>query len=155
AVQRRIAASAEQLRERVATRKQPITGVSTYPILVDEPTPEQPSNTSGSADELLRSSPTPMDGGTVAGPSPRQGKAPSGTPHPLPDPDGSLVTTLPSLPIVRLAAPFERLRDHSEAWARQRGAGPRIVSRSEERRVGKEGRSGGGRGQSKKETKGC
>ncbi|MFO7566394.1 MAG: methylmalonyl-CoA mutase family protein [Enhygromyxa sp.] len=99
AVQERIAAGAERLRERVATRKQPITGVSTYPSLDDQPTPEQPRNQSErDVSGLLRSTPTlePAE--------------------------------IPKLPVVRLAAPFEALRDQSEAWARQRGARPRIFA---------------------------
>jgi methylmalonyl-CoA mutase len=93
-VQQRIAASAEQLRERVATRKQPITGVTTYPVLDDEPTPEQHN----------------------AEPAPRRGEA------------GGGAAKVQKLPVLRLAAPFERLRDACEEWANQHGARPRIVS---------------------------
>jgi methylmalonyl-CoA mutase len=99
AVQQRIAASAEALRQRVAVRKQPITGISTYPVLQDEPTPAQPSSASvGDAGEPLRSSPT-LEPAEVQ-----------------------------ALPVLRLAAPFERLRDASDAWAEQHGVRPRIYS---------------------------
>jgi methylmalonyl-CoA mutase len=92
AVQQRIAASAEQLRQRVATRKQPITGVSTYPILADEPTPEQAET--ASARELSGVSRIPT--------------------HEL--------AKVERLPLLRLAEPFEQLRDASEA------ARPRMFS---------------------------
>lgn len=44
-IQARIESQAARLREQVATRKLAITGVSTYPILADEPTPKQSANT--------------------------------------------------------------------------------------------------------------
>jgi methylmalonyl-CoA mutase len=98
-VQQRIAASAESLRQRVATRKQPITGISTYPVLNDEPTPEQPrSEGLGDAGEPLRNSPT-LEPAEVQ-----------------------------KLPVLRLAGPFERLRDASDAWLDRHGVRPRIVS---------------------------
>lgn len=100
AVQQRIAASAEQLRERVATRKQPITGVSTYPVLADEPTPTQASTASAREVDIepLRNSPT-LEPAEV-----------------------------PKLPILRLAEPFEQLRDASDAWLAQHGTRPQIFS---------------------------
>ncbi len=99
AVQQRIAASAEQLREGVAARKRPITGVSSFPLLAEHPTPEQPANVSAAeAPDPLRSSP-------VLEPA-----------------------EVPKLAIVRLAAPFERMRDASERHAVEHGARPRIFS---------------------------
>ncbi|HVH98313.1 MAG TPA: methylmalonyl-CoA mutase family protein, partial [Enhygromyxa sp.] len=98
AVQRRIAASGEQLRQRVVVRKQPITGISTYPVLADEPTPAQEHRASERELGPLRSSPT-LEPAEVQ-----------------------------PLPVLRLAAPFERLRDASDAWLEQHGVRPRIWS---------------------------
>lgn len=92
AIQHSIAASAEQLRSRAAARKRPITGVSSFPILAEQPTPEQSANVSGVEPPApLRSSPAlePAE--------------------------------IEALAIVRLAAPFERLRDASDRlFAEQR-----------------------------------
>jgi methylmalonyl-CoA mutase len=88
AIQRGLAANAELLRERVATRELPLTGVSSYPVLDDQPPPAQePNRFDGEGPELLSTSPV-LDPAEVE-----------------------------ALPRLRLAAAFERLRDASEAWA--------------------------------------
>lgn len=85
-IQADIERAATRLRERAATRKLPLTGLSTYPTLEDPPTPEQ--------------SPNVADG--------------SG-PDPLPIGPGQLEVT--PLGRLRLAAPFERLRDAAQGQA--------------------------------------
>ncbi|KIG16360.1 Methylmalonyl-CoA mutase [Enhygromyxa salina] len=99
AIHRSIAASAERLRVQVATRKQPITGVSSYPTLDEQPTPPQPSND------------VTTDGGDQARLTP------------VLDP-----AEIPKFTRLRLAAPFERLRDASAIWATAHGAPPRIYA---------------------------
>ncbi len=99
AIQADIAASAERLRKAAATRERPITGVSSFAKLAEQPTPDQPHNTSDIEPPApLRSTPT-LEPAEVA-----------------------------KLPIVRLAAPFEALRDASEAALQTGGARPRIYS---------------------------
>jgi methylmalonyl-CoA mutase len=95
AIQAGIARAAVQLRERVATRKQAITGVSSWPVL-DEPDPPPrpgaPQVAAVAADE------------------------------------SSAGFEVAAIPIVRLAAPFEALRDAADTWTRQQGSRPRIVA---------------------------
>lgn len=102
AIHHSIAASGERLRMQVATRKQPVTGVSTYPLLDEQPTPQQTANTFAGDEQL----------------SPDQGRL-----SPVLEP-----AQIPKLPRLRLAAPFERLQHASAAWAERRGAAPRIYS---------------------------
>jgi methylmalonyl-CoA mutase len=85
-IQADIERAAARLRERAATRKLPLTGLSTYPTLDDPPTPEQPPNQPAQRE---------------AGPE-------------LPAADGQQVTPLQRL---RLAEPFERLRDAAQRLA--------------------------------------
>jgi methylmalonyl-CoA mutase len=98
-VQGRIGEQAAALRARVATRKQAITGVSSFPVLTDEPPPIQEPNLShADTPEPLRNSPV-LEPAEVA-----------------------------QLPVLRLAAPFERLRDASEAWLGSHGARPQLFA---------------------------
>jgi methylmalonyl-CoA mutase len=92
-IQADIERAATRLRERAATRKLPLTGLSSYPTLDDPPTPEQPPNQPAQRE---------------AGPE-------------LPAPDGQQVTPLQRL---RLAEPFERLRDAAQRLATR----PRIYA---------------------------
>jgi methylmalonyl-CoA mutase len=82
-IQADIERSAARLRERTATRKLPLTGLSTYPTLDDPPTPEQQPNLTASAG-----------------------------PEPLPSASTNVEVT--PLGRLRLAAPFERLRDAAQ-----------------------------------------
>jgi methylmalonyl-CoA mutase len=85
-VARDIATAAERLRERAATRKLPLTGLSTYPSLDDPPTPEQSRSD-----------------------APSQGAAAPRV--------ASTQLEVPRLAPLRLAEPFEALRDIAEQAA--------------------------------------
>jgi methylmalonyl-CoA mutase len=100
AIHERIAASAERLRQQAATRERPITGVSTFPVLDEQPTPPQSANTfTGEGPDLQRPGPT-LEPAEV-----------------------------PALERLRLAAPWEHLRDATEAWAaEQQGRRPQIYA---------------------------
>ncbi|PRQ08409.1 methylmalonyl-CoA mutase family protein [Enhygromyxa salina] len=106
AIQRSIAASAERLRVQVATRRQGVTGVSTYPALDEPPASPRPSHTFAAGSESRPHA------------SPDQARL-----SPVLDP-----AEIAPVPRLRLAAPFERLRDASAAWASKHGAPPRIYS---------------------------
>ncbi|NVB39136.1 hypothetical protein G6O69_14930 [Pseudenhygromyxa sp. WMMC2535] len=89
ALQARVGEQGEQLRRLAATRKRPITGVSTFPALDDRPPPEQgPNTTSAAGPDLHRAAPR-LDNARIEAPLPR----------------------------LRLAAPFEQLRAASDSWA--------------------------------------
>ncbi|PRQ02583.1 Methylmalonyl-CoA mutase small subunit [Enhygromyxa salina] len=98
-IQREIAAAAARLRQAAATRELPLTGVSTFPVLDEQPTPAQAPNS------FTGDGPEPQRTGPVLEPA-----------------------EVPKLTRLRLAAPFERLRDAAEAWAQEQGARPKIYS---------------------------
>ncbi|MCA9681823.1 MAG: hypothetical protein KC457_06485 [Myxococcales bacterium] len=103
AIQRRIGEQARALQDKVASRKLPITGVSTFPVLDEHAPPAQVANEFS---------------GEGPGPLPRR-------PHVDPQEDRTTITPLPRL---RLAAPFEALRDAARAWANAHGKNPTIAS---------------------------
>lgn len=93
AIQRAIADTSKARLAAVARRQRAITGVSTFAVLDEQPTPRQPPNEfAGDGPERHRAAPTlePAE--------------------------------IPALPRVRLAAEFEALRDASESGARPRVA---------------------------------
>lgn len=97
-IQAGIAKAATKLRERVATRKQPITGVSSWPALDEPNPPEQAAN--------RFEGPPPDSSTTITG----------------------ACFEVAAIPIVRLAAPFEALRAAAEAWMKTHGHRPRIFA---------------------------
>ncbi|MFV8749813.1 methylmalonyl-CoA mutase family protein [Nannocystaceae bacterium ST9] len=98
AIQAGIAGAAGKLRERVATRKQPITGVSSWPALVEPSPPTQtPNHYEGEPPDTATS---------IRGAS----------------------FEVAAIPIVRLAAPFEALRDAADDWTETHAARPRIFA---------------------------
>jgi methylmalonyl-CoA mutase len=127
ALQERIAAVRAQREKAVATRKEPITGTSEFPNIGEadvavlpsssaaarnEPPARQPSSapaTETSFSELVRMAAEGTDlsrlAGSAAGPSP---------------------VAVPPLPSVRVAEPFERLRDLSDAYLAKTGSRPKV-----------------------------
>jgi methylmalonyl-CoA mutase len=98
AIQAELARGATELRKRVATRKQPITGLSSWPALDEPAPPEQlPNRCEGPAEE----SSAEIRGATFE---------------------------VTPIPIVRLAAPFEALRDAAQAWTARQGRRPGIFA---------------------------
>jgi methylmalonyl-CoA mutase len=126
-LQARIAAVRAQREKAVATRREPITGTSEFPnigevdvsVLLPMPTAEKgtvssPSPSSLASAETSFASLVQMAGqgatlpqlaGTASGPSP---------------------VSIASLPSVRTAEPFERLRDLSDAYRAKSGERPRV-----------------------------
>ncbi len=98
AIQAGIASAAGKLRERVATRKQPITGVSSWPVLAEPMPPEQAGNRAAEPVELAETAIT------------------------------SARFEVAAIPIVRLAAPFEALRAAADTWTLAHGQLPRIFA---------------------------
>jgi methylmalonyl-CoA mutase len=90
-IQAEIESAAKRLRERVATRKLPLTGLSTYPTLDDPPTPDQAPNH-----------------------APNQAPNQAGSTGVESLPSTSAYVEVAALGRLRLAAPFERLRDAAQ-----------------------------------------
>ena len=98
-IQATIASAGKLLREQVATRKQPITGLSTWASLDEPAPPEQLGNRFAEPAELDSS-------GSITGAS----------------------FEVAAIPVLRLAAPFEALRDAADAWLHAKGQRPRIFA---------------------------
>lgn len=97
-IQATLAAAADELRAKVATRKLAITGVSSWPALDDRPAPESSESSEAAPEPASAESREPV-----------------------------ALAISPLVPL-RLAAPFEALRDAADRWAAKVGRAPTIFA---------------------------
>ena len=123
-IQSKVAETRAAREKAVATRKDPLTGTSEFPFLAEAqvsvlmPAPRSPS-------------PPPLRGRSTAAGG-REGGASQtpnspATPLPSPPPQGGREQTgVVALPSIRLAEPYEALRDASDAMLKATGARPKV-----------------------------
>lgn len=99
AIQARCAAAAEQERRALAVGKRPVVGVSEFALLDEKAVPAEPRDTAAPADRPALDDPDGTD-------------------------DAADATRIAPLVPVRLAEPYEQLRDRSEAFLAREGRRP-------------------------------
>ena len=110
---------------RVARRTAPITGVSSFPVLAEERLERSSGDVGPTASETLEISlPAPGDGRFTQGLV--DAARDQGLRAAVSALEGETPATMAPLPLRRLAAPYEALRDHSDAWLASHGVRPRV-----------------------------